>query len=148
VEAGYASVIRHRRDDPDRSLDYDQLLLAEEAAQKEEKGMWSTKSPTAKQYQDYSESLQKAKMEASVLQRQKKVPAVVDFVRSGSRFVVLIPRENAKLTFVLSGIKVPKPARQAGDIAEPFGQEALDFASRRCLQRDVNISVENLDKVR
>ncbi|KAJ9634300.1 hypothetical protein H2204_006377 [Knufia peltigerae] len=147
VEAGYASVIRHRRDDDDRSPDYDALLLAEETAQKEEKGMWSPKAPAAKKYQDYSESLQKAKMEASVLQRQKKVPAVVDFVRAGSRFVVLVPRENAKLTFVLSGIRTPKPARQPGDASEPFGQEALDFASRRCMQRDVEIDVENTDKV-
>ena len=146
VEAGYASVVRHRRDDTDRSSDYDALLLAEETAQKDEKGMWSPKPPTAKQYQDYSESLQKAKMEASVLQRQKKVPAVVDFVRAGSRFVVLIPRENAKLTFVLSGIRTPKPARASGEAAEPFGQEALDFATRRCQQRDVELDVENTDK--
>lgn len=147
VEAGYASVIRHRRDDPDRSPDYDQLLLAEEAAQKEEKGMWSEKTPAAKQYQDYSENLQKAKMEASVLQRRKKVPAVVDFVRAGSRFVILIPQENAKLTFVLSGIRTPKPARNPGDTADPFGQEAYDFANRRCMQRDVTISVETTDNV-
>lgn len=147
VEAGYASVIRHRRDDDDRSPEYDALLLAEETAQKDEKGMWSPKPPAVKQYQDYSESLQKAKMEASVLQRQKKVPAVVDFVRSGSRFVVLVPRENAKLTFVLSGIRTPKPARQSGEAAEPFGQEALEFANRRTLQRDVEIDVENTDKV-
>ena len=147
VEAGYASVIRHRRDDEDRSPDYDSLLLAEETAQKDEKGVWSPKAPATKQYQDYSESLQKAKMEASVLQRQKKVPAIVDFVRSGSRFVVLVPRENAKLTFVLSGIKVPKPARNLGESSEPFGQEAHDFANRRCMQRDVEIDVENTDKV-
>ncbi|KIV91408.1 hypothetical protein PV10_05951 [Exophiala mesophila] len=147
VEAGYASVVRHRRDDDDRSPDYDALLLAEETAQKDEKGMWSPKPPAAKQYQDYSESLQKAKMEASVLQRQKKVPAVVDFVRAASRFVVLVPRENAKLTFVLSGIRTPKPARPSGEAAEPFGQEALEFANRRTLQRDVEIDVETTDKV-
>lgn len=147
VEAGYASVIRHRRDDTDRSPDYDQLLLAEEAAQNDQKGMWSPKAPAAKQYQDYSESLQKAKMEASVLQRQKKVPAIVDFVRAGSRFVVLVPKDNAKLTFVLSGIRTPKPARNPGDKAEPFGQEAYDFANRRCMQRDVEIDVEDTDKV-
>lgn len=147
VEAGYASVIRHRRDDTDRSPDYDQLLLAEEAAQTGEKGMWSPKAPAAKQYQDYSESLQKAKMEASVLQRQKKVPAIVDFVRAGSRFVVLVPKDNAKLTFILSGIRTPKPARQSGEKAEPFGQEAYDFANRRCMQRDVEIDVEDTDKV-
>lgn len=147
VEAGYASVIRHRRDDDDRSSDYDSLLLAEEAAQKEGKGMWDSKSPSVKKYQDYSATLQKAKMEASVLQRQKKVPAVVDFVRSASRFVVLVPRENAKLTFVLSGIRAPKSARNAEEKSEPFGQEAHDFANRRCMQRDVEIDVENIDKV-
>ncbi|EXJ79829.1 hypothetical protein A1O3_08114 [Capronia epimyces CBS 606.96] len=147
VEAGYASVIRHRRDDDDRSPDYDALLLAEESAQKEEKGIWSSKPPATKHYQDYSENLQKAKLEASVLQRQKRVPAVVDFVRAGSRFVVLVPRDNAKLTFVLSGIRTPRPARHAGDTAEPFGQEAYDFAYRRCMQRDVEIDVENTDKV-
>ena len=147
VEAGYASVIRHRRDDDDRSSDYDSLLLAEEAAQKEGKGMWASKPPAVKQYQDFSATLQKAKMEASVLQRQKKVPAVVDFVRSASRFVVLVPRENAKLTFVLSGIRAPKSARSPEEKSEPFGQEAHNFANRRCMQRDVEIDVENIDKV-
>lgn len=147
VEAGYASVIRHRQDDEDRSPEYDSLLLAEADAQKEGKGMWSSKPPRTKQYQDYSESLQKAKMEVSILQRQKRVPAVVDFVKSGSRFTVLVPRENAKLTFVLSGIRAPRSARNPGEASEPCGQEAHDLANRRCMQRDVEIDVENIDKV-
>ena len=162
VEAGFASVIRHRRDDgkfdaedtvgvayiiiDDRSPFYDELLAAEEAAQKDEKGMWSPKPPNSRVYQDYSETLQKAKLQASVLQRQKKIPAVIDFVKSGSRFTVLIPRENAKLTFVLSGIRAPRSARNPQEKAEPFGQEAHDFANRRCNQRDVEIDVENTDK--
>ncbi|KAL8694108.1 MAG: hypothetical protein Q9218_001161, partial [Villophora microphyllina] len=108
--------------------------------------MWSPKPPAAKTYQDYSESLQKAKIQSSVLQRQKKIPAVVDYVKSGSRFTVLIPRENAKLTFVLSGIRVPRSARNPGEKGDPFGQEAHDFANRRCMQRDVEIDVENTDK--
>ena len=109
--------------------------------------MWSLKPPAAKTYQDYSENLQKAKMQASVLQRQKKVPAVVDFVKSGSRFTIIIPRENAKLTFVLSGIRAPRSARNPNEKSEPFGQEAHDFANRRCMQRDIEIDVENTDKV-
>lgn len=109
--------------------------------------MWSPKPPAAKAYQDYSENVQKAKTQASVLQRQKKIPAVVDFVKSGSRFTVLVPRENAKLTFVISGIRCPRSARNATDTSEPFGQEAHDFANRRCMQRDVEIDVENTDKV-
>lgn len=147
VEAGYASVIRHRPDDEDRSPDYDALLAAEAAAQKDGKGIWSPKPPKTKHYQDYSESLQKAKMEVSILQRQKRVPAIVDYVKSGSRFSVLVPRENAKLTLVLSGIRAPKSARNPGEASEPFGQEAHDLANRRCMQRDVEIDVETLDKV-
>lgn len=109
--------------------------------------MWSSKPASVKTYQDYSENLQKAKIQSSVLQRQKRVPAIVDFVKSGSRFTVLIPRENAKLTFVLSGIRAPRSARNPNEKAEPFGQEAHDFANRRCMQRDVEIDVENTDKV-
>ncbi|KAL8716401.1 MAG: hypothetical protein Q9220_000308 [cf. Caloplaca sp. 1 TL-2023] len=146
VEAGYASVIRHRKDASDRSPHYDDLLAAEETAQSEQKGMWSPKPPAAKTYQDYSESLQKAKIQSSVLQRQKRVPATVDYVKSGSRFTVLIPRENAKLTFVLSCIRAPRSARNPNEKSEPFGQEAHDFANRRCLQRDVEIDVESTDK--
>lgn len=147
VEAGYATVIRHRKDDNDRSPSYDELLAAEVTAQSEQRGIWSPRPPTAKTYVDYSESLQKAKIQASVLQRQKRVPAVVDFVKSGSRFTVLIPRENAKLTLVLSGIRAPRSARNANEKSDPFGQEAHDFAVRRCMQRDVEIDIETTDKV-
>lgn len=109
--------------------------------------MWSSKPPAVKTYIDYSENLQKAKIQASVLQRQKKIPAIVDFVKSGSRFTILIPRENAKLTLVLSGIRAPRSARNPTEKPEPFGQEAHDFAVRRCMQRDVEIDIETTDKV-
>ena len=147
VEAGYASVIRHRMDDSDRSPIYDELLAAEESAQSEGKGMWSPKPPKQSNYVDYSESLEKAKRQMTLLSRQKRVPAVVDFVKSGSRFTVLVPRENSKLTFVLGGIRAPRSARGPTDTAEPFGNEAHEFANKRCLQRDVEIDVEDNDKV-
>ena len=146
VEAGYASVIRHRKDDNDRSPAYDDLLAAEVVAMSEHKGMWSPKPPAAKAYTDYSESLQKAKMQLPILQRQKRVPAVVDFVKSGARFTILIPRENAKLTLVLSGISAPRSARNEIEKSEPYGQEAYDFAVRRCMQRDIEIDIEKTDK--
>jgi len=147
VEAGYASVIRHRRDDPDRSPLYDELLQTEQAATEAKKGIWSDKAPSAKQYQDYSETVQKAKIQASVLQRQKRIPAIVDFVKGPSRFTVLIPRENAKITLVLSCIRAPRSARNADDKGEPFGAEAHEFAGRRLQQRDVEIDIEGTDKV-
>lgn len=142
VENGYASVIRHRMDDTDRSPIYDELLAAEEEAQSSGKGMWNPKPPKKTDFVDYSATVDQAKRQLTLLSRQKKVPAVVDFVKSASRFSVLIQRENAKITFVLSGIRAPKSARSPTDKAEPFGQEAHEFANRRCLQRDIEIDVE------
>ena len=101
-----------------------------------------------RQFTDASESVQKAKIQASALSRQRKVPGIVDFCKSGSRFTILVPREGIKLTLVLAGIRAPRaPGRNAQDKGEPFGQEALDFANRRCNQRDCEIDVHDVDKV-
>ncbi|KAM3519218.1 hypothetical protein MY4038_009850 [Beauveria bassiana] len=147
VEAGWASVIRHRKDDTDRSPIYDELLAAQEKAKEEKKGMWSGKPQKAKQYLDLSDNLQKAKIMLATLQRQKKVPAIVDFCKAGSRFTVLIPRENVKLTLVLGGIRGPRAPRPDGEGGEPFGKEALDLANRRCNQRDCEVNIHDMDKV-
>jgi len=146
IEAGLGTATRHRRDDEDRSPIWDALLEAEETAIKDNRGMHNTKAPAPKPIVDASESEQKAKSHLSFLQRQKRVPATVDFVASGSRFKLLIPRENVKLTFVLSGIRAPRTARNANEKSEPFGPEALEFTSRRAFQRDVEIDVEAIDK--
>lgn len=146
VQEGWCSVIRHKREDTDRAPNYDELLLAQEKAKEEKKGMWSGKPAKAKQYADASESLPKAKMQIAGLQRQKKIPAIVDFVKGGGRFVILVPRENIKLTFVLGGIRAPKSARNATDKGEPFGKEAHELANARLNQRDVEINVQDIDK--
>ncbi len=94
-----------------------------------------------------SESVQKAKMQLSTLSRQRKVPGVVDFCKSGSRFTVLIPREGAKITLVLAGIRAPRAGRTPQEKGEPFGQEALELANKRCNQRDCEVDVHDIDKV-
>lgn len=147
VQEGWASVIRHKRDDPDRAPNYDELLAAGEKAKEEKKGMWSGKPSAAKSYIDQSENVQKAKLGLGTLQRQRKIPAIVDFVKGGSRFNVLVPKESMKLNFVLGGIRAPRSARNANDASEPFGREAHELASRRLSQRDVQIDVSNIDKV-
>ncbi|KAH7358198.1 tudor domain-containing protein [Plectosphaerella cucumerina] len=147
VEEGYATVIRHRKDDTDRASNYDELLAAQEKAKEDKKGIWSGKAPKIKQFVDVSESMQKAKVHLAGLQRQKRIAGVVDFVKSGSRFTILIPREGVKLTLVLGGIRAPRAPRANGEGGEPFGQEAADLASRRCSQRDCEVDIHDLDKV-
>ncbi|KAI1343183.1 tudor domain-containing protein [Xylariaceae sp. FL0016] len=147
VQEGWCSVIRHRKDDTDRAPNYDELLAAQEEAKEQKKGMWSGKPNKAKTYTDASESVQRAKIQVSTLQRQKKVPAIVDFCKAGSRFTILIPREGVKLTMVLAGVRAPRAPRLPQEKGEPFGQEALDLANRRCNQRDCEIDVHDIDKV-
>lgn len=148
VEKGYATVIRHRRDDEDRSPVWDELLAAEETAVSEQKGMHSSKGAAAPgRIVEASENITRAKQYLSNLQRAKRVSGVVEFVSSGGRFKILIPRENAKITLVLSGIRVPKTARNASEASEPMGNEAAEYATRKLFQRDVEIEVETTDRI-
>ena len=78
--------------------------------------------------------------------RQGKVPAVVDYVAAGSRFKILLPKDNQVLTLVLGGIRAPRTARNASEKSEAFGQEAAEFATRRYMQRDCEIEVYDVDK--
>jgi len=74
------------------------------------------------------------------------MPAVVDFVASGSRFKIYIPKQEVKITLVLAGIRAPRTARNAQEKPEPFGQEAYDFAVRKTLQRDVEVTIQDNDR--
>ncbi|KAF9237524.1 hypothetical protein BU15DRAFT_88689 [Melanogaster broomeanus] len=147
VEKGLASVVRHRRDDEDRSSDYDKLMAAEQAAVADARGIHSGKDhPPPKQPLNLSETTARANPFLNGFKRQGKIPAVVDYVASGSRFKLYLPKDNQSLTLVLSGIRVPRAARTASEKGEPFGTEAAEFATRRFMQRDVEFEVESVDK--
>ena len=147
ISRGLATVQRHRRDDEDRSPDFDRLMEAEAKAVAEGKGIHSGKELPAPRMGDASETASKANTFLSGLKRAGRVSAIVDFVASASRFKLIVPRENVRLTFVLAGIRAPKTARNASEKDEPFGREGLDFSTVRALQRDVEIEVFSTDKV-
>jgi len=44
------------------------------------------------------------------------------------------------------GIRAPRTARNPSEKAEPYGSEAAEFATRRYMQRDVEIEVDTVDK--
>lgn len=147
IVRGLATAVRHRKDDDNRSHCYDQLLVAEKKAEEEKKGIHSPKEQPVVRIVDASENAAKSRQFLTFLKRSGKVHAVVDFVANGSRLFVWVPKENCRLTFVLSGVRAPRVGRTATDKSEPFGQEALDFVSQKCLQHDVEIEIENVDKV-
>ncbi|BEI99776.1 hypothetical protein CcaverHIS631_0408190 [Cutaneotrichosporon cavernicola] len=145
IEKGLATVLRHRRDDEDRSMEYDKLVLAEQAAAAETKGLHSPKEVSLPRIVDASENNSRAAQFLPSWKRHGKHNAVVDFVSAGSRFKLLLPKESAKITFVLAGIRAPRTARNPNEKSEPYGNEAHRFASR-ALQRDVEVTFDSTDK--
>ncbi|KIM20084.1 hypothetical protein M408DRAFT_30677 [Serendipita vermifera MAFF 305830] len=146
IEKGLATVVRHKRDDEDRSPDYDKLMAAEQLAITEKRGLHSGKEGTLPKLVNGSENHARATQFLSGFKRQKRIPATVDYVAAGSRFKLIIPRDNVTLTFVLSGIRAPKTARNEHEKSDPYGPESAEFATRRYMQRDVEVEFEAVDK--
>merc|ERR1712112_412515 len=128
VSKGFATVVKYRLDDDQRSSKYDDLLMAEQKATKDTKGFHDKKNVPTHRVSDMSGNAVKCKQFLPFLQRAGRMSGLVEFVASGSRFRVYIPRETCIITFLLGGINCPKGARMlpSGDRiqADPFGEEA------------------------
>ncbi|KAI1796408.1 transcription factor [Ganoderma leucocontextum] len=147
IEKGLASAVRHKRDDEDRSPDYDKFMAAEQAAATEGRGIHSGKEqPAPKAPLNLSESAHRATTFVNGFKRAGRIPAVVEYVAAGSRFKIFLGKDNQVLTLVLSGVRAPRTARNPSEASEPYGREASEFASRRYMQRDVEIEIHDADK--
>ncbi|KAI6675794.1 hypothetical protein NL676_003700 [Syzygium grande] len=128
------------RDFEERSNYYDCLLAAEARAISGRKGMHSSKDPPVMHITDLvTASAKKARDFLPFLQRSRRVPAVVEYVLSGHRFKLLIPKETCSIAFSFSGVRCP--GRD-----EPFSDEAIALMRRKIMQRDVEIEVETVDR--
>ncbi|EDV26392.1 uncharacterized protein TRIADDRAFT_49990 [Trichoplax adhaerens] len=145
IGKGYATVLRHRSDDEQRSLRYDDLFSAEMRAQKGSKGLHSKNESSALRIADVSGDLAKAKQFLPFLQRAGRSSGVVEFIASGSRLRVFIPKETCLITVLLAGISCPKTKSQRSQ-AEPYGEAALEYTKSLCMQRDVKIEVDGTDR--
>ena len=147
VARGFATVVKHRGDD-ERSPHYDDLIAAEVRAQKNKKGLHSSKEPSVPNFVDLSRG-GKEKGEGNVAKRAKELlpflqqktvhTAIVDYVLSGHRLKLLLPKENSFIAFSLSGVRCPGQG-------EPFSNEAMAFTRFQCLQREVEVEFEAVDK--
>merc|ERR1719323_2700932 len=150
VSKGLATVVKYKAGDDQRSSHFDDLLSAEDKAKKSAKGMHSTKNIPTRRIADLAGDVNKSKQFLPFLQRAGRMQAVVEFVASGSRFRVYIPRETCVITFLLAGITCPRAGRvfpgSAPMEAEPFGDEAMAYIKDMVLQREVEIEVEAIDK--
>ena len=145
VLRGLPSVTRHRETRSARQR-YDDLVAAEQRAAKAKKGIQNRdKEAPTHHVNDISQNAQKARQFLPFLQRAGKSHGVVDYVVNGHRAKISIPKESAVISFALAGVRCPQGPR--GDApGEPFAAEALRHARRRCMQRDVEIEVDAVDK--
>ncbi|OCT87164.1 hypothetical protein XELAEV_180208581mg, partial [Xenopus laevis] len=149
VSKGLATVIRYRQDDDQRSSHYDELLAAEARAIKNAKGLHSKKEVPIHRVADISGDTQKAKQFLPFLQRAGRSEAVVEYVFSGSRLKLYMPKETCLITFLLAGIECPRGSRNMPSgvqEGEPFSEEAMLFTKELVLQREVEVEVEAMDK--
>lgn len=150
VAAGFAEVVRHRPDE-EKSSYYDDLVTAETKAQTQKKGMHSGKESPERRFTDLCFDATKAKQYLPFLTREKTIRAVVEYIYSGTRVKLFIPKENCMINFVVAGIKCPQPTRFGGQgvisaPAEPFGEDAKMFTKRSIMQRNVIIEIEDMDR--
>ncbi|XP_057749157.1 ribonuclease TUDOR 1 [Arachis stenosperma] len=139
VARGFGTVIRHR-DFDERSNYYDALLAAESRAISGKKGIHSAKDSPVMHITDLTiASAKKAKDFLPFLHRSRRIPAVVEYVLSGHRFKLLIPKETCSIAFAFSGVRCP--GRD-----EPYSEEAIALMRRKIMQRDVEIEVETVDR--
>lgn len=74
----------------------------------------------------------KAKEFLPYLQKSRRIPAVVEYVLSGHRFKLLIPKETCSIAFSFSGVRC-----RGRD--EPYSDEAISLMRRKIMQRDVEV---------
>ncbi|XP_062022186.1 ribonuclease TUDOR 1-like [Rosa rugosa] len=139
VACGFGNVIKHR-DFEERSRYYDALLAAESGAIAGKKGLHSSKEAPVVHMTDLTMiTAKKARDVLPSLQRSRRVSVVVEYVLSGHRFKLYIPKETCSISFSLSGVRCP--GRD-----EPYSDEAIAVMRRRLMQRDVEIEVETVDR--
>lgn len=147
-----ATVIRYKQDDNQRSSRYDALLAAENAAQTAAKGVHAKKDIPSHRINDLTVDHSRIKQQyLPSWQRALRTEGVVEFVASGSRFRMYIPKDSCIVTFLLGGISCPRSSRPAlggapAQEGEAYGDEALAFSKERILHRDVSVHIETTDK--
>lgn len=149
VSKGLARVIRYRQNDDQRSSHYDMLQIAETKAEKSGHGLHAKKDIPVHRLVDLSNDPPKAKAFLTSLKRSQGIKAVVEFITSGSRLKLFLPKDDQLIAFLLAGIRVPRVSRvlPRGKTAkaDPYSEEAFKFTWEKCFQRDVEIKIENTE---
>lgn len=144
VSKGYATVVRYKSGDDQRSTRYDDLLAAEARAVKNGKGVHNKKEAVLTRVSEINNKAMGDRFLPS-LKRAGRMTAVVEFVSSGSRLRVYAPKETALFQVLLAGINCPRSGSGTTP-GEPFGDEAQQLVRKLCLQHEVEVEVYDADR--
>uniref|UniRef100_A0A0A9XU00 Staphylococcal nuclease domain-containing protein 1 n=1 Tax=Lygus hesperus TaxID=30085 RepID=A0A0A9XU00_LYGHE len=142
LSKGYAWLIHHKQTDDQRASGYDALIAAENKAMKGNKGVHSKKDVPVHRVNDICGDPVKAKNLLPHIKRSDRIEALVEFCANGSRLRLFLPKDSHLIIFLLSGVEVRYNPNDGVNNEEA----ATNFTKERCLQRDVEIQVEAIDK--
>lgn len=152
ARAGWARVKRESSGSTERSADYDELVAASEAAEKSGLGVFNEDPKAVK------EAVREVQFEPAqpevLLREVQGTPqrAIVEYVRDGAAFKVLLVDPMVYLNLNLAGVQCPRlngalendgPENKEGP--QPFGPEAKYFTEVRLLNRDVHVIINGVD---
>lgn len=158
ISNGLLSVVRHRGEE-DRATNYEEYLEREAAAMTAKRGMHA---PNAQNSGVRINNLtgpdakRRSKDVLAGLQRNGPYKGIVEYVTSASRYRIYLPSESMLITLALRAVRCPQSTRRTygpdGSVreevpGEPHGDESADFARERIMQRDVEVEINNVDRV-
>jgi len=156
VDVGLATVIRHRSDE-ERATLYDEYLARERAAIEARKGLHKGGEGPTRRVNDLTapDARKRCKELATFYEKAGPMHGIVEYLSTGSRFRVYLVKEGALINFSLKDTRCPAPSRRTlgptgvAEVTggEPYGNEALQFSKESFLQRNVDITVEGIDRV-
>jgi len=150
VSEGLA-LVNPPRSSEERPARYDDLVAAEKIAKTKKLKMHSEKGGPAPgpRLVDLTSDMKKAKAFLPGLQRARQLKGFVEAVFSGSRVKLRIPvsaNEHCVVIFALSACRAPGAASLQRATADAGGEAAKAFLRRTVLQRDVDVTIDDMDR--
>lgn len=159
ISTGMLTVIRHRGEE-ERASNYEEYLEREKVAISEKVGVHKANSQdsTTGRINDLTTQDSKRRAESMLRELSKTNPhqGIVEYISTGSRYRVYLPKKAMLITIALKAVRVPQPSRRTflpdGSVreekaAEPHGDQALAFAREKFLQRDVDVFITSVDRI-
>lgn len=148
VSNGWAKVNERRAISSEDEIAYANLLSLQNVAKENGKGIWAG-SKGAGATKNVSSEYDAGALFQEL--RDKEVDAVIEYVRDGSSYRLVLVEKMLSVVFNLAGIRCPRLGRKPTNGAdavkpEPYAHEAKHFVEVRLLHRRVPVRLKMLNK--